>query len=200
MVNIVIIDGKKYMVYSPSIHGLSHLLIKLQVDVGFGSDGPITPILLTAQESIPWLESGKMRLVTSRLPANTYSDQASWILQTKYSQDQTNWKTLYSFTELEFLPQDFEVMNFFISQNRRCTFNHHIMALRFLSGAHPASIVGTMSLYDNKMTKRIQGVKELEIEFKSEQERATAFEEYFDMKFTSEEVEGIVGRSAHLHG
>jgi arylamine N-acetyltransferase len=100
MVNIVTVDGKRYM-----------------VDVGFGSNGPTHPALVDGEVSVG-IAPEELRLLWTSIAQNTDPTQKLWVFQHR-NDSQSPWQDAYCFTDLEFLPVDYEVMNFRISQSRR---------------------------------------------------------------------------------
>ncbi|KAA8651003.1 arylamine N-acetyltransferase family protein [Aspergillus tanneri] len=63
------------------------------LDAAFGGDG-----------------TQEVRLIRDRLPLQTRSDQPYWIYQYRNGADM-DWKALYCFSELEWFPEDFDVIN-----------------------------------------------------------------------------------------
>ncbi|KAK4695060.1 hypothetical protein P7C71_g2620, partial [Lecanoromycetidae sp. Uapishka_2] len=147
MVNIVTLgDGTKYM-----------------LDVGFGGNGPTRPLLLDASRSqVQHIEPAEMRVTKQNIQVNTDPDQKLWVYQHRINPD-SEWLTQYCFTELEFLPQDYQVMNFYTSQSR------------------------------TKLKKRVGGETEHLKTCENEEERVKVLEEYFDIKLSAEEAGGIEG-------
>lgn len=96
MLNIITIDGTKYI-----------------VDVGFGSSGPTRPLPPLLPNAIT-LNVGEqeMRLVHDTIPDFISSSQKLWIYHHRNAPSEA-WLPTYAFSDLEFMPSDFEVMNFF---------------------------------------------------------------------------------------
>lgn len=91
---------------------------KYIVDVGFGSDGATRQLPLIHEEVMQRILPQHMRLIKENIAENTDLDQMLWIYQRRYSPPD-EWTSMYCFTEVEFLPQDYEVMNFWTSKSRK---------------------------------------------------------------------------------
>ena len=180
MVNIVTLDdGKKYM-----------------VDVGYGGSGPIRPMLLDSENSLgPGIAPGESRLILENIPQNSDPSQKMWIYQHR-NNSQSAWMPQYCFTELEFLPRDYEVMNFWTSQSPKSWFTQRVVALKMIVEA--GEIVGYVSLLDKEIKRKVGGKTELLRTCKGEAERVDALERWFGVKLTEEERDGIVGTATEL--
>lgn len=181
MVNVVTIAGKKYM-----------------VDVGFGSNGATAPLQLVENEVQKRIEPGEMRLIQSKIAEQTDANQRLWIYQIRHTPD-SDWEPTYCFTETEFLPQDYELMNFWTSQNRRSFFTYSIlMAMMLIS--EDSKLVGAVTMKDAEAKMRIGGeVVETRV-CKSEQQRLQVFKEWFGIHLTPEEERAIRGTVTELKG
>jgi arylamine N-acetyltransferase len=103
----------------------------------------------------------------------------------------------YCFTELEFLPNDYAVMNYFTSTSRHIFFTRTIVAEKKLWG-DDGELAGNLILGNNSVKWRIHGEKEKEIQFESEADRLDALEKYFGIRFGEAEREGIRGLPSEL--
>lgn len=178
MVNIVTrADGEKYM-----------------VDVGFGA-GPTRPILLA--EKCEWQGIGQkqMRLVLENIAPNTDRSQRLWIYQSRNS-DANDWMDTYCFTELEFLREDYEIMNFFTSQNSKSWFTQQIVMVKF--EMENQELVGMVTLL-GKEVKRNRGEQTETLKScNSEGERLTALKIWFGIDLEERDVRGIKGLVTEL--
>ncbi|KAI4129771.1 MAG: hypothetical protein LQ338_002081 [Usnochroma carphineum] len=178
MVNIVNILGKKYM-----------------VDVGFGSNGATAPLQLVENEVQERIGPGEMRLIRSKIAEQTDPNQRLWIYQIRHTPD-SEWEPTYCFTGTEFLPQDYELMNFWTSQNRRSFFTYSIMMAKMIM--EDGRLVGAVTMKDAEAKKRI-GKEVVETRVcKSEQERLQVMREWFGIRLTQEEERAIRGTVAEL--
>ena len=100
----------------------------------------------------------------------------------------------YCFSELEFLPRDFETMNFFVSRSPKSWFTFHVVCLRFLLDETSEEMVGDMTLFGTDLRKRERGKSsEALCEIGSEKERVAALERFMGVRLIEEEREGIRG-------
>lgn len=181
MVNIITISHQKYM-----------------VDVGFGGNGATSPLLLTSNNIQPRLGSGSMRLINSKIAAHTDPNQRLWIYQIRHSPTE-EWESTYSFTETEFLPQDYEMMNFYTSQNRHSFFTYSILMAKMVVD-EGGNLVGAVTMRDAVAKKKV-GNEVVETRVcKSEGERLAVFRKWFGIRLTEEEERGIRGTVMELRG
>src|ERR1700761_1217223 len=124
------------MVLLVRIHAQRYL-----VDAGFGPRGPVKPLPLSECLVSPAIYPGSARLIIENIPPNTDPDQRAWIFQSRGEPDGP-WLTNYCFTELEFLPGDFEVMNFNTSKSRTNWFTNKIVCSKFLLDEKGEEVVG----------------------------------------------------------
>ncbi|RAH43265.1 arylamine N-acetyltransferase family protein [Aspergillus brunneoviolaceus CBS 621.78] len=175
MVLIVTIDGEKYA-----------------VDVGFGSNGPTCPLPLQHGSARVNIAPSEMQLIYDTLPEFVDQTQKVWIYQVRYARDST-WMPMYSFSEVEFLPQDFEVMNFATSQRRTSWFTQTLVCTRMLLDDSGQGVKGLCILAGNTVKVRAAGHSEVVETLKSEEDRVKALAKWFDMHFQEHEIEGIRG-------
>lgn len=179
MINIITIAGEKYM-----------------VDVGFGGNGPTAPLLLEEETARGRLGPGQMRLVRSKIEEQTDAEQRLWVYQIRHSPD-GEWEPTYCFTETEFLPQDYEMMNFWTSQNRCSLFTYSILMAKMIM--EDGRLIGAVTMRDGEVKKRRveNGVVESKT-CKSENERLQVLKEWFGIRLTQEEERGIRGTVTEL--
>lgn len=139
MVNIVTLaDGKRYM-----------------VDVGFGGNGPTQPLPLDSEHpQFKNIAPADVRLLYDNILENTNRSQKLWIYQHR-NYAQSRWLPMYCFTELEFLPQDYEAMNFQTSQSRTSWFTYKIVVVKMI--LEEGEVVGTLMLVGGDLKRRIKG-------------------------------------------
>lgn len=181
MINIVTLtEGRKYM-----------------LDVGFGGDGPTRPLPLVENVVSPGIGMQDVRLVKENIAPNSDSSQRLWIYQTRYKPED-QWRPVYCFTELEFLPADFVMMNFYTSQCRQCWFTYRIIAVRMIREG--SEIVGKVSLNVDVVKRILNGQTERLTRCGSEEERVKALEVWFAITLTAEETRSIEGMVTDLGG
>jgi arylamine N-acetyltransferase len=180
MVNLVTIGESKY-----------------HVDVGFGADGPMVPMPLERSGTVQThIKPASARLQWRNIPGNTDPNQRLWVYEYRRN-DENDWEIKYCYSELEFQPQDYAMMNYFTSTSNRIFFTRLIVADLKIMG-DDGELVGKLSLAGNSLKWNIHGEKTKEIEFKSEAERLEALEKYFGMKFGDAEREGISGLPSEI--
>ncbi|KAL6717662.1 hypothetical protein ACLMJK_005577 [Lecanora helva] len=180
MVNIVTLDdGKKYM-----------------LDVGFGNNGPIQPLPLDPQHSqVKGIKPAEMQLVYQNLSLNSDPDQNLWFYQHRNDSD-AKWVPMYCFTELEFLPQDYEIMNFWTSQSRKSWFTTKIVVVRTLM--RDEETFGSVVLIGGELKRRVEGKTEHLKTCEKEEERVEILEKWFGVRLAQEERAGIKGLVTEL--
>ncbi|PVI00341.1 arylamine N-acetyltransferase 1 [Periconia macrospinosa] len=181
MINIVTIGTKKY-----------------HVDVGFGSQGPIVPMPLDTSSPIqPHLTPASARLQYKNIPGTTDPSQRYWVYEHRASPN-TSFQPRYCFTELEFLPSDYQVMNYFTSTSNKTWFTRTVVVERKVMG-EGGELVGDVTVNGDVMKRRGKdGVKEREVKFASEEERVRALEEEFGIRLDEVERDGIKGLPSEI--
>ncbi|KAL8742328.1 MAG: hypothetical protein Q9190_005164 [Brigantiaea leucoxantha] len=167
------------------------------VDVGFGSDGPSSPMLLREGVEIEDPRPLGMRLAYGPLPANEHSDSKLWRYEVR-TEPHGKWTPMYCFTELEFLPQDYEVMNFWTSQSRKSWFTQTVVVMKRLMQGE--EVVGSISLGSGEVKRTINGEEEAVEKYRNEKERVEVLREWFGIILTEDEERGIDGMATQLRG
>lgn len=181
MINLVTISSDKYM-----------------VDVGFGGDGATAPILLENGTVNPRISPSEMRLVKSALPEHTDRAQEVWIYQV-CSSSGTAWSPIYSFTETEFFPQDYEMMNYWTSTSRQSFFTYAILLAMMLMDSD-GRMVGSVTMMNGEAKRRIWGQVTEARTCRSEKDRLEVLKEWFAIVLTEEEQRAIKGTVTELKG
>lgn len=162
---------------------------KYHVDVGFGPAGPVMPNPLDHTGSVrSHISPAEVRLQWRNVSGNHDPNQRLWAYEYRRDED-SDWEEKYCFTELEFQPSDFEIANYFTSTSSKTWFTRSIVTEKKILDER-GECAGSVILFDNNIKWRIHGVKEKEIEFKTEEERMEALEKHFGIKF------GETGREA----
>lgn len=164
---------------------------KYYIDVGFGANGPITPMHLDRSGAIrPHITPASVRLQWRNIPQNHDPDQRLWVYEHRIDNDH-DWEPMYCFTELEFLPGDYQVMNLTTSTSPTTFFTQMVFMEKKLLG-NDGEIVGNI-IIGTDIKWRVHGKKEREIKFESEDDRVKAIEENFGIKLGIVERESILG-------
>ncbi|CDM36617.1 hypothetical protein DTO013E5_4595 [Penicillium roqueforti] len=180
MVLIVIIAGEKYM-----------------VDVGFGNNCATAPLLLQEGATATAIAPSEMRIVRESIAEFTNSSQKIWIYQTRYNPE-SKWLPQICFSDMEFLPQDFSVMNFESSQSRTSWFTQIFVCMRMLLGPSGTEIVGQCIMSGKEVKMRLRGQTEILQVLETEEDRVEALAKYFDMHLRESEIQGIRGMTSEL--
>ncbi|KAH6633336.1 arylamine N-acetyltransferase 1 [Boeremia exigua] len=180
MVNIVTIGETKY-----------------QIDVGFGSNGPVMPMPLDRSGVIrEHIKPAAARLQWRNIPGNTDPNQRLWVYEHRPGAE-SDFTLMYCFTELEFQPTDYTLMNYFTSTSKHIFFTRAIvLEKKILDDA--GELVGQLIMSDRDLKWRIYGKKEKQIEFNSEEDRLGALEEHLGIHFGEMERIGIRGLPSEI--
>ncbi|KAK5010731.1 hypothetical protein LTR28_008130 [Elasticomyces elasticus] len=172
MINIVTMQNNRYM-----------------VDVGFGSSGPTHPIpLIHNRPTINVPPNQWVRLNYANIPDNTSPDQTLWAFEYRNSENDP-WMSNYCFSELEFLPSDYAVMNHFTSTSRTSFFTYSVVCVRMVM--EDDRIVGDVTLFNKDIKRRIAGKSEVLMEIASEGDRVNALDRYLGVRLSDAEKSGI---------
>lgn len=141
-----------------------------------------------------------VRLVHRAIAPNTTS-QHVWVLELKNTTT-NQWSAGYCFTEFEWLPQDFEILNYRTSRDPKSWFTYKLVLVRTLIDDETRTRpVGTIILTGAKVERRIgTGKKEVLVEAKSEAERVRALEQWFGVVLRPDEVRGIQSMPTEITG
>lgn len=138
-----------------------------------------------------------MRLVKESLAESIDKDQKFWVYQTKQTPD-SDWMPNICFSEMEFLPQDFAMVNFGVSQRRTSWFTHIFVCMRMILDPTGEKIVGQCIVSGKEVKRRLNGKTEVLQALNNEEDRVEALRKYFDMNLREDEIQGIQGLSSEL--
>jgi arylamine N-acetyltransferase len=177
MVNIVAIQGKRYM-----------------VDVGFGTGQATHPLLLVDREpTVNVRPSQQVRLRWDAISQAENKDAKLWIFERQDKADGP-WIPTYCFPDnVEYLPADYAVMSHFTSTSRTSFFTYKLIVAKFVLDEGGEEIIGTKVMFGNKAHKRVLGEKEELGTFEKEEERVKALEQHFDLRLSEAQQAGIRG-------
>lgn len=97
------------------------------------------------------------------------------------------------FSEVEFLPQDFGVMNFSVSRNPTSWFTQTFVCMKMLMSEDEKEIEGQCVMSGREVKRRLRGKSEVLEKLESEEDRVRALGKWFGMHFREDEVQGIRG-------
>ncbi|KFY96918.1 hypothetical protein V500_02263 [Pseudogymnoascus sp. VKM F-4518 (FW-2643)] len=180
---------------------------KFSADVAFGGDGPTSPLPMDgAASTLHNLGTQEVRLVYENIPKQRLREPKLWVYQYRNSTDK-EWNSFYSFSEVEFFQEDFEVQNWWTSV--KTLHRWTVLVVRFLREGEPikfpkndawrkgddqeVGIVGKVMLVNNLVKVNVGGKTRVLHEFNSEDERLLALQEYFGISLTQEEAQFIKG-------
>ena len=172
------------------------------LDVGFGGDGATKPLPLISGHIVQNLGPQEIRLLYSTISHQIDQAKKLWIYQYRNDKDK-EWNSFYCFPEFEFLPQDFEIMNYYTSTSQGPTNfqTRTVLIVRFLTGKAEGGekeIVGKVMLINGVVKRNMGGKTEVVKVCETEEERVRALKEYFAITLTEEEKKGIKGRNVEL--
>jgi arylamine N-acetyltransferase len=184
--------------------GWSHMLLivnirgqKYAVDVGFGSSGPTEPILLKDGERVGTVPTSEGRLSYQSIAPFTDSSQKLWVFEVRNSPD-SPWFSQYCFPEIEFLPEDYSVMNYSTSQGRTSWFTQRIVLTRIILDENQEKPIGNLTLASAELKRRLHAESETLVLCKTEQERVEMLNKYFGVQLQPDEVRGIEGLPSEI--
>ena len=183
MINIVSLSSEPYL-----------------VDVGMYAKGPIVPIPLKEdQRTFLAVAPRSVRLIKDFLPESSSRNAIyrCWQLQQRYADD-LPWTSVYAFADAEFFPADFAMMDWWINANHKSWFTHKIIVERMLLNDDGEELVGSVTLFERVLRKRMQGRTELKTECKSEAERVELLWQYFQIRLTTSERQSISGTMSEI--
>ncbi|KAJ6620645.1 arylamine N-acetyltransferase 4 [Mycena sp. CBHHK59/15] len=193
--------------------------IKYILDVAFGGDGPTTPLPILPGQVTDNIGTQQLRLMHEHLPEQTDTSPESqqpkfWVYQYRNGADKP-WNAFYAFPELEFLPSDYEVMNFYTSTSPDSFQTTTVLVVKFLmrsggtqNGVNRSAegedavmegeIYGKRMMVNGEIKENLGGKTQLVKTCTNEEERLDALREWFGIELTVEEQQGIRGRGSEL--
>ncbi|KAJ9622146.1 hypothetical protein H2204_011653 [Knufia peltigerae] len=196
MVNIVTVEGQRYA-----------------VDCAFGNNGPTRPVPLrdgfTCRNTGHGDGNSEMLLRhESILGGSSTSGQLLWVYYVRF-RSSMQWIPAYCFGEVEFLPNDFSVMNYYISKSPESWFTRILVCMRFLEEPNTTTattgpvdtdrvIVGDVTLRDDTVKERKHGRSRIIARFYGEADRIAALQRYFGIELDAAESESITGTLSQL--
>lgn len=166
---------------------------KYSVDVGFGTNCPPCPLLLLheGEYEANTIHEESMRAVWRNIDDNVCQDddQRLWVVQwRKTSHDP--WNDQLCFSELEFRPEDFEIMNRSTSLGPHAYFGQRLICTKMVMESD--KIIGRLTL-GTDLSRSVGDKREVLEVFETEEDRLLALKMYFDIEFGLSESEAIRG-------
>ena len=141
---------------------------------------------------MPHIAPGESRLVKESLQEFRDKTQKVWVYQTRYNQE-SDWIPNICFSEVEFLPQDFGVMNFAVSRDPKSWFTQSFVCMKMIMNEEGTEIEGQCIMVGREVKRRVRGQSEILKTLESEEDRVEALAKWFDIHLQEEEVQGIRG-------
>lgn len=127
-----------------------------------------------------------------KTPQHTDASQRTWVFSHRESDDAA-WIPGYSFTEIEFFPEDFEVMNLSTMSLPQSFFTQALICVRAFLSEENGELEGFLILFHNEVKRRKGGTTEVIQTLKNEKKRVKALKDWFGIVLTEGEQKGIRG-------
>jgi arylamine N-acetyltransferase len=180
MVNLITIGEQKYL-----------------IDVGFGSNGPHQPIPLQREFKFHNVGDQFGRLLSGPIPQHTSKNQTLWQYEVCNGEGAT-WTQAYCFTETEFIPEDFTIINYYMSTSRESWFTFHVVCVLMLLDEESQKIVGDLTLFNNTLKRRLGATSEALETFTSDEERVAALAKFFNITVSKAGRESVRHTSSEI--
>ncbi|KAI1294294.1 hypothetical protein F5Y03DRAFT_387742 [Xylaria venustula] len=180
--------------------------VKYHVDIAFGGDCATLPLPLVDGQIHTNIGAQQIRLVRDWIPTQLKRTEESklWIYEYRNGADR-EWNPFYCFALVEFMPNDWEVVNVYASTSPKSWQTKTVIAIKFLrrprgDGAEEdeQEIYGKRMLVNDVIKGNLGGRTEVIHQVKTDEERVAALEKYFDIRLTEEERGGIKGWNTAL--
>ncbi|KAI2466947.1 arylamine N-acetyltransferase 3 [Annulohypoxylon bovei var. microspora] len=197
-VNIVTIDGRKWM-----------------VDVGFGASGPAFPVPLEHDQPQRHIlaSPAQIRVVREPIPQAVDQSQKVWVYQQRRGPG-ADWAPLFCFVDFEFLLEDIRGLNLNPWKSPTSWFTQKVVVARFTTGfekdgeegpgapgereVDEGIIDGELVLFQDTLKWRRGGETKLEVRFESEAQRVDAIRKYFGIELDEEDRLAIRGTVSEI--
>jgi arylamine N-acetyltransferase len=170
---------------------------KYAVDCSFGGESPTSPLQLVERQPVVNLGTQEIQLIQESVPVFT-SGQKMWQYQVRHSKER-DWNTFYCFSEVEFIHEDFEVMNWYTCKNPNSFHSDGIFVVKLFGDGE--KVYKKMIMVDGTVKENSPetgGRTKVKLLCQTEEERLAAFKEYFSIEFTDEEKTAIHGTCTEL--
>lgn len=166
------------------------------VDAAFGGDGPTRPLPLISGHTIQNLGTQAVRLIQGIMAKQTRPENKVWIYQYR-NNPAKEWNSFYSFTDIEFFQEDFEVMNRFTSWDALQKGNQWVVKfirsgeadnLPIHEGEHvhgcraDVAVVGKVMFVNNVVKMNLGGQTRVVDTFNTEEERKLGLKRWFGLR------------------
>ncbi|RDA85189.1 hypothetical protein CP532_2370 [Ophiocordyceps camponoti-leonardi (nom. inval.)] len=180
---------------------------KFSADVAFGGDGPTSPLAMDGSATaMRNLGEQEVRLVRSVIPKQRLREPILWVYQYRNGAG-AEWNSFYSFAEMEFFQEDFEVQNWWTAA--RTLHRWTVLVVRFLRRGEPlrfprgegwrdeevgdVDVVGKVMLVNDVVKVNMGGRTQVVHRLETERDRREALWEYFGIRMSQDEADLIQG-------
>lgn len=182
-------DGFNHMAMLVDIDDVRYL-----VDVGCAAYGPPVPLPLVDGHEMVGVPPLKIRIQQKALPGSRTSRLKSWVYG--FQTAAMEWRDWYAFSEAEFLPADYDMVNYTMSTSRMSIMVNTIMVQKTIMC--DGVTVGSKQMASNSYRQTMGAESSESIVFKTEADRHVALEEHFDIKLTEKEKRAIQGLGSEI--
>ncbi|KAJ5998938.1 Arylamine N-acetyltransferase [Penicillium sp. IBT 35674x] len=179
LVNIVAIGEQRYL-----------------IDVGFGSSGPHQPVPLIDGFKAHNVGDQHARLIYGHIAQHTGSGQSLW--QYEICNGGGAWIPAYCFTETEFLPEDFTIINYYMSTSPESWFVSHVVCVRMILDDEGEKVIGDLTLFDNTLKRRLGATSEVLQSLATEEERMDVLQKYFHIPVSKADKDSILRTASRI--
>jgi arylamine N-acetyltransferase len=113
-----------------------------------------------------------------------------WLFQHRIN-DEKDWQDMYCFTDVEFLPEDFEIMNYATYSRKTSWFTYRLVCTKAILHEKTGELEGCLIMNGASFKKRIGDHEEVLAICETEDERLEGLRKWFGIKFGEDEKEGI---------
>lgn len=166
------------------------------VDVAMGPTCATQPLLLEDGYTAPGIGLSTCRLRWDTIPDYTDPNSKLWIYE-QNADGKSDFVPTFCFSELEFVPSDYEIMKGGTTFTRNMWFTFRIVCTKVILDDDEEP-VGMLILANNSLIKRVKGQTEPLAKFSCEAERVEALEKWFGIQMTEDERKGIRGSVTYL--
>lgn len=182
-------------------------------DVCFGGDGPTQPMRLEDGFTMLNIGTQEVRLVRDFLPGQVSHDDKHKMWQYQYRNHSDHpWLEFHAFSDcIEWMPPDFDVLNYFEGENPDSISWNNVVVVKFLRRAvseerangkvqslSEQEIYGKRILIQNTFKENLGGQTDIVQVCRTEDDRVQGLEKWFGIELTEDERCAIRGRPSEL--
>lgn len=204
MVGLIVILFAAQVLTAARVHIVNIVTLsdgtRWHVDVGFGGDGATKPLPLVEDAITQNIGTQEIRLIRDFIPGQTMCspERKLWIYQYRNNQEQA-WNSFYAFSDtVEFLPQDYEIMNWYTGSHKESFQTFTVLIVKFLrrtkdDGSTNNVIYGKRMLVNGTVKENLGGKTKIVEECQTEDDRTKALKAWFNIDLTEDEKTAIKG-------